>query len=237
MTSQYFAAAFESEEDLKAAVRAARQGQYVIADVFTPYAVHGMDEAMGLAPSRLSWVCLLFAGLGAGSALYFQYWVSSIDWPLNVGGKPFNSLPAFVPVTFELAVLFAGLGTVAALLARCRLFPGKRPAMPDPRVTDDCFVMLLAETDAAFDPQLVRGMCEHHHALWCGEIVDGHLHRFEDVILSEESEPGAAAPGREHPRPVADWPEPRRRGSGRRGCDLPLAAGPVGMPSRGSDHS
>ncbi|XXF79906.1 DUF3341 domain-containing protein [Myxococcaceae bacterium GXIMD 01537] len=133
---------FDSEERILSATRAAREAGYNIHDVYTPYAVHGLDDAMGLRPSRLTWVTF-FAGLtGATAALSLELYTSVVSWPLNVGGKPFNSLPAFIPVAFELTVLFAGLGTVAAFLLRSRLFPGhKRLALP--RVTDDRFALAL----------------------------------------------------------------------------------------------
>jgi len=179
MSERYFVAVFEAEEDVKAAVRAARREGHVVHDVHTPYAVNGLDEAMGLRPSRLSWACLAFAMLGASIGLWFQHWSSTTDWPLNVGGKPFNSLPAFVPVTFELAVLLAGLGSVAALFVRARLFPGKKVILPESRVTDDLFLMVIAEQDASFDSDRAAGLCDAHHAVWCGEWIDGHVHRFE----------------------------------------------------------
>lgn len=140
---------FDSEEQILAATRAAREAGFNIHDVYTPYAVHGMDDAMGLRPSRLTWVTFLMGLTGLVSALSLELYTSVVSWPLNVGGKPFNSFPAFIPVAFELTVLFAGLGTVAAFLARSKLFPGqKRLALP--RVTDDRFALALrAEGHAA----------------------------------------------------------------------------------------
>lgn len=178
MDDRCFLAAFESEDDVKAAVLSARRRGYLVQDVYTPYAVHGLDEAMGLRPSRLSWACLAFAILGASTGLWLQHWTSTSDWPLNVGGKPFDSLPAFVPVTFELAVLLAGLGSVAALFVRARLFPGKKVVLPESRVTDDRFLLVIAEKGASFDTGQAAGMCERHHVVWCGEWVDGHVHTF-----------------------------------------------------------
>jgi molybdopterin-containing oxidoreductase family membrane subunit len=151
--------AFAREEDAMAAVRTLRREGYVIADVHAPYAVHGMETAAGLPPSRLGWVCGAAGFLGAASILGFQIWTSAVDWPLNVGGKPFNSLPAFVPVVFEVGVLLGGLATVAALLMRSRLWPGKKPARAYPGVTDDRFLVVVEETDAAFDPARVRRLC------------------------------------------------------------------------------
>jgi len=135
---------FEGEEAFLHAAEAAREAGFAIEDAFVPYAVHGMDEALGLRRSRLTWVCFL-AGLTGGScALSFQLWTSAVSWPLNIGGKPFASYPAFVPVTFELTVLTAALVSAFAFFARSRLFPGKK-ATALPRVTDDRFALVIAE--------------------------------------------------------------------------------------------
>lgn len=144
---------FGDEGAVLAATKAARAAGLEIVDVYTPYAVHGLDEAMGLAPSRLTYVCFAAGATGAGLALAFQIWVSTVSWPLNVGGKPFLSLPAFIPVTFELTVLAAALVSAAAFLARSRLFPGKK-ARVLPRVTDDRFALVL-EADAARATELL----------------------------------------------------------------------------------
>jgi hypothetical protein len=140
-------ATFTDEGSLLAAVRAARAAGVAIDDAYTPYAVHGLDEAMGLKRSRLTWVCFLGGLAGGSSALAFQLWTSAVSWPLNIGGKPFASYTAFVPVTFELTVLSAALISATAFLFRSRLFPG-RPAAPLPRVTDDRFALVLADSDA-----------------------------------------------------------------------------------------
>jgi ActD protein len=141
-------ATFTDEADLLAAVRAARAAGIAIDDAYTPYAVHGLDDAMGVRRSRLTWVCFLAGATGASLALAFQLWTSTVSWPLNVGGKPFASIPAFIPVTFELTVLSAALASAAAFLFRSRLFPGRR-AVPVPRVTDDRFALVVADGEAA----------------------------------------------------------------------------------------
>jgi hypothetical protein len=139
---------FDTEEGILAATRRARETGLVIVDVFTPYAVHGLDSAMGLKPSRLPWVCFI-AGMSGGTfAMGFQLWTSVSSWALNVGGKPFASVPAFVPVTFEFTVLCAALSSVFAFFARSMLFPGK-PIKVLPRVTDDRFALVIAAQDTS----------------------------------------------------------------------------------------
>jgi hypothetical protein len=137
---------FDDEHRLIEAAHAARAAGVGISDAFVPYAVHGLDEAIGQRPSRLPWVCFLAGLLGGASALTFEIWTSAVSWPLNVGGKPFASIPAFVPVTFELTVLSAALGSAFFFLYRSRLFPG-RQAAPLPRVTDDRFALVLERDD------------------------------------------------------------------------------------------
>ena len=146
--SGHLQAAFDDEAALLRATRAVRRAGVEIADAFTPYAVHGLEEAMGLRRSRLTWVCFAAGLTGATCAIGFQIWTSAVSWPLNVGGKPFASIPAFIPVTFELTVLSAALTSAFFFFFRSRLYPG-RPAAPPPQVTDDRFVLVVADSEAA----------------------------------------------------------------------------------------
>jgi len=127
-----------------------------------------LGRAMGLKRSRLGWVCFLCGAAGAGLMLLFQYWTSAVAWPINVGGKPFDSLPAFVPITFELAILLGGLGSVAALLWRCRLYPGRRAVLPDVRVVDDHFVLLAQSRD----PDPLKELFRKHNAVAIEEDIE-----------------------------------------------------------------
>lgn len=162
MSQRFLLASFEHENDLLVAVTAVRRQGWSIVDAYTPYAVHGLDHAMGLPPSRLPWVCFLGGLLGGLSMLWFEHWTMTISWPVNVGGKPWNSLPSDVPVAFEAAVLLAGFGSVLALLAVCRLYPAKRIRVLDPRITDDRFVLMIEQADASFDvPSAMRFLQDH----------------------------------------------------------------------------
>lgn len=165
MARRTLIAVFEREEDILAATDAARRDGLSILDVYTPYAVHGLDRAMALQPSRLPWVCFLLGLAGAAFKVWFEYWTTAVSWPIDVGGKPWNSWPAFVPVTFEVMVLFAGVSTVAAFFLVAGLRPGRPAVLVHPRVTDDRFVLLLDEPDATFDAARVRRLLERHHAV------------------------------------------------------------------------
>lgn len=157
---RYVIGSFAHEDDLMGAVGAARDAGIRIEDAYTPYAVHGLESAIGLRPSRLTWVCFLLGALGVGLTLLFEYWTSAFDWPINVGGKPHDSLPAFFPIAFEMAVLFGGLGVVIAMLVRNGLRPGKRARLPAPRVTDDRFALVLQLTDASRSADDIRTLLE-----------------------------------------------------------------------------
>jgi hypothetical protein len=172
MSRRIVVGVFDDEVKLLGVTRQARAEGLKVIDVFTPYAVHGLDAAMGLRASRLPWVCFFAAIVGAALKLWFEFWTSMVDWPLNVGGKPWNSLPAFVPVTFEVMVLSAGVTTVFVFLVLARLRPGKRVALVYPGVTDDKFVLVLEESDARFDLRSVRRLFEKFGALAVEERLE-----------------------------------------------------------------
>jgi len=159
-----FVAYFAREQDVLAATLAVRKLGLPIRDVYTPYAVHGLETAMGLRRSRLSQVCFLAGLTGLGSMLLFAWWTSAVSWPLNVGGKPFASIPAFIPVTFEFTVLSASLITVAALFGVVKLWPGK-VARTLPGVTNDRFALVL---EPVGPDERARRLCLEHGAVETG---------------------------------------------------------------------
>ncbi|MBP8131210.1 MAG: DUF3341 domain-containing protein [Candidatus Hydrogenedentes bacterium] len=165
MSRRVFMSVYEREEDILGIARAARGQGLKILDIYAPYAVHGLDQAAGFRPSRLPFVCFLLGLAGAAFKVWFEFWTTAASWPVNVGGKPWNSLPAFVPVTFEVMVLFAGVGTVVALFISARLWPGKESPPVYPGTTDDRFALLIEEVDATFDPGEVRRLCEQFNAV------------------------------------------------------------------------
>lgn len=160
-----FVGVFERDADLVAATRAARAAGLKVVDAYTPYAVHGLDEAMGIRRSRLAWVALGAGVTGAALKLWFEIWTAVVDWPINVGGKPNNSLPAFIPITFEVMVLFAGLATVAALFMVARLWPGRTPRIVADGTTDDRFALVVEPTSAVATFGYVRALFERHNAV------------------------------------------------------------------------
>jgi hypothetical protein len=147
MRRYFLAATFADADRLVDAVRVLRRERFRIYDVYSPYPIHGLDEAMGIRRTKLPRITLLAALGGLAVAIAFQFYAAVLDWPMNVGGKPDNSTLAFVPISFELMVLFAGLSSVAAFFLRARLFPGKRPRLAAQGVTDDVFALVLRQRE------------------------------------------------------------------------------------------
>jgi hypothetical protein len=143
MASAYLVATFAEPRALLEAVTAIRAAGFKIYDVYAPCPVHGLDEAMGIRRSRLPYVTLAAGAIALVATVAFEFYAAVFDWTLNVGGKPDNSTLAFVPICFELSVLFGGLGSVAALLLRARLYPGKKTWLVNPGITDDVFAVVL----------------------------------------------------------------------------------------------
>ena len=173
MTDRLIVSVFEREEDLLQAAAAARQEGLSIVDAFGPHASHGSSRALGLPASRLPRVCLLLGVVGGCAMTFFQFWATAVSWPINVGGKPWNSLPAFVPATFEMMVLSAGVGTVAVFLWSAGLKPGRQSALSDLRVTDDRFALVLREVEGAADRSAIEALISTFHPLTIEERVDG----------------------------------------------------------------
>lgn len=144
----YISIYFDDEVPLLQAVRKLRESNEIITDVLSPFPVHGLDEALSIKRSRIPVVGFIFGAIGAILAFGFQAWVFTVSYPLIIGGKPFFAAPAFIPITFEVTVLFAGLSMVAAMLIRSKLKPDIRFVPVDKRITDDRFVILVEAADA-----------------------------------------------------------------------------------------
>lgn len=144
---KYIIGLFDHEDKLVNAIRAFKKKDIKITQTLTPFPVHGLENELGYEGSRLHTAGFLFGMTGMALALFLMTWVSVSNYPLNVGGKPFFALPAFIPVTFELTVLFAAVGMVMVYLKRNQLFPGKIPRIYDDRITDDRFALVFEVND------------------------------------------------------------------------------------------
>ncbi|MFQ5749508.1 MAG: DUF3341 domain-containing protein [Planctomycetota bacterium] len=156
---------FEDASSLLAAARECRERSIPLLDAYSPHPIHGIDELVGIPRSRLPRATFFGGVLGASLALWFEFWVSAQDWPLNVGGKPFDSLPAFVPVGFEMLILFAGLATALGFFLRSRLAPGRQCSPWFERVTDDRYVLVAMEKDAGLPAGEMASLWRRHGAV------------------------------------------------------------------------
>ena len=149
-----------------------RQDGYDVVEAFTPFAVQGMDVALGMRETRLGWGALVGGCVGALLGFGFPVWTHAVSWPLNIGGKTFVAWQAIVPVTFEVIVLFAAFATLGVLFVASRLRPtgkqGKPPRQPSPAVTDDRVVLVVAERDGSFEARAFEERC---NALGAEEVI------------------------------------------------------------------
>lgn len=158
MGQQYILATFDDEHDLVEVSHELKNQQIVIEDFYTPFPVHGLDGFLGITRTRLPYVTFVAGATGLVFAMLFQIWSSAVDWPINVGGKPMMSIPAFVPITFELMVLFGALTTVAAFFYISKMYPTKTPKILHPRQLDDKFLVLVkVENNREKIEEIVKG--------------------------------------------------------------------------------
>ncbi len=149
-------AEFATPAALYRACEGVRDAGYTRWDAHAPFPVHGLERAMGLRASRLPWISLVMALGGAVAGMGLQTWVSTTAYPLVISGKPFFSWPAFVPVTFELAVLGGAAGAVFGMLALNQLPTLFHPLFGSARferVTDDGFFVSIESWDPKFDAE------------------------------------------------------------------------------------
>ncbi len=133
-----------------------RDAGYTVWDAHTPFPVHGLDQAMGLKRSHLPWVILVMGLTGSSLAMLLQWWVSVEAYPIIYAGKPYFSWQAFVPVTFEVGVLFAALGAVFGMLHFNRLPRHNHPLFQSKRferASDDRFFISIEATDPKYHPE------------------------------------------------------------------------------------
>ena len=150
MASKVIHAIYNDDDLLLQGVKQVREARYHIGEIYTPMPVHGLDKAMGLAPTRLAITSFMYGVVGFAVAVAMMNFIMIEDWPQDIGGKPSFSFlensPAFVPIMFELTVFFAAHLMVITFYMRSKLWPFKKAENPDVRTTDDMFLM---EVDVA----------------------------------------------------------------------------------------
>ena len=156
-------AEFDSASDLVAAARRTREEGYLKIDAYSPFPVEGLAEEIGFRKNSVPLVVLIGGLLGCMSGYGLQYWISAVSYPINVGGRPYNSWPAFIVVTFEMTILFAGLAAVFGMLALNGLPMPYHPVFNVPRfafATRDRFFLIIFSSDAKYDAGATRAFLE-----------------------------------------------------------------------------
>ncbi|MFZ4405201.1 MAG: DUF3341 domain-containing protein [Pseudobdellovibrionaceae bacterium] len=149
------AAIFLEESKVLKAAQKTREMGFEKFDAISPYPIHGMEEAAGIKRSTIPYVTFIAGLTGLISGLLLTWWTSAVDWPLNVGGKPFFSLPAFIPIIFELTILFAALASVGALFFHCKM-PQIDPPVIDPDLTCSKFAIFVPSNDRGYNEALLE---------------------------------------------------------------------------------
>jgi hypothetical protein len=148
MSTKVIQALYNDDDILMDAVKETRKAHHHIEEVYTPFPVHGLDKAMGLAPTRLAIASFMYGVVGLSLATWMMNFIMIQDWPQDIGGKPsfsyLENMPAFVPIMFELTVFFAAHLMVITFYMRSKLWPFKQAENPDVRTTDDHFLMEVA---------------------------------------------------------------------------------------------
>ncbi|MFL9843121.1 DUF3341 domain-containing protein [Flavobacterium rhizosphaerae] len=148
MSNKVIHVLYNDDDILMDAVKKTVAANHYIEEVYTPFPVHGLDKAMGLAPTRIAICSFIYGVIGLSVATAMMYYMMIKDWPQNIGGKPsfsyLENMPAFVPVMFELTVFFAAHLMVITFYMRSKLWPFKDAENPDLRTTDDHFLMEVA---------------------------------------------------------------------------------------------
>ena len=156
-------AEFETPTDIVSAARRTHQAGYRKIDAYSPFPIEELAEAIGFHRDGVALITLIGGLLGMFGGYFMQYWIHAINYPTNVGGRPFNSWPAFIVVTFELTILCAGLAAVFGMLALNGLPMPYHPAFNVPRfafATKDRFFLIIFSSDRKYDPAETRRFLE-----------------------------------------------------------------------------
>jgi mono/diheme cytochrome c family protein len=182
---------FDNPNDIiNAASKVTKEG-YTNYDVHTPYPVHGMDDAMDLEPSKIGYLTILLGLTGLFLITSFIYWVNTIDYPQVIGGKPFFSLPAYVPLMFEVTVLLGAVGTVASLLIFFLKFPNNSHPLHDTnyikQVSSNKFGIVIETNDPKFDLEYIKNLFNSLGASKVEEIYhDLETLNFKPQVLDKK---------------------------------------------------
>jgi len=166
-------AEFETQEAIETAADAARKAGYRTMDAYTPYPIEGLDEKLGMSPTRLGWIVLAAGIAGALGGFFMQYYANVVFYPLNIGGKPLNSWPNWIVITFEVTVLFSAFTAGLFMLGRNGLPRPYHPIFNTPgfeNATRDRFFLCIETADDRFDLNGTRTFLEELEPLRVSEV-------------------------------------------------------------------
>jgi hypothetical protein len=161
---KYILGLFEDPDDMMHGIDKLQENNISVYDVYTPMPIHGIDAKLGVKKSRLGIVAFICGITGTMTAFGMIYFMMVQDWPMNIGGKPNFSIPNFIPITFELTVLFCAFGMVGAFFFRNHLFPGRSPRVMELRATADRFVIAI-DANKGFDTEKVDSLLKEAGAI------------------------------------------------------------------------
>ncbi len=163
-TSTYgLMAEFDSASDLVAAAERTRDAGYKKIDAYSPFPVEGLADAIGFHHDLVPLVTLIGGLLGGSGGFLMQYWMATVSYPTNIGGRPFNSWPAFIVITFEMTILFGALSAVLGMLALNGLPMPYHPVFNVPRfafATKDRFFLIVFASDKKYEAAATRQFLE-----------------------------------------------------------------------------
>src|SRR5690554_1202844 len=178
-TSRVIHVMFDDDEKLMRAARSLVADGVFIKDVYSPFPLHGIDPIIGIKRTRLAIVSFMFGAFGLSLSIFGMWWMSIYDWPMNIGGKPsfslIQNLPSFIPIAFEFTVLLAAHGMAITYLIRNGTLPGMPAVNPDPRTTDDKFVLEI--TDERNPGASTETMGELFKSLGANEINEVNIYK------------------------------------------------------------
>lgn len=167
------AAEFDDPDRILAATKSAREAGYRVMDAYTPFPIHGLDDAIGFKCSKVQWSIFLMGAIGCVAGLSLQYYTSVVDYPMNVGGRPLFSWPSFIPVAYECTILFAALAAVVGVFAFNGLPRPNHPIFNAPRfnlASQTRFFLCIEATDPKFDRSETRRFLEGLDAVAVSEV-------------------------------------------------------------------
>ena len=145
-TKQFLLGKFWNPEHVMSALKQFKEKNIFVYDVYSPFPIHGVEPYLNIRRTRLTVASFIYGLMGGTLGVTLMSLIYGVVWPINIGGKPFVPLLSFVPITFEMTVLFAAHGMVITFFIVGRYWPGKKAPLMDDRQTDDVFVVALDES-------------------------------------------------------------------------------------------